>query len=89
MEKYSESRRWQFDTILKVLILADKSVKEDSSKSLVYLITTTQELQQYCLAKLFFSSCQNIQNDTLCKVTMYLLGELSSALLRLSQVEVQ
>lgn len=41
------------------------------------------------MAKLFFSSCQNLHNDTLCKVTMYLLGELSSVLLRLPQVEVR
>jgi len=27
VEKYSQSRRWHFDTILKVLILADQSVK--------------------------------------------------------------
>ena len=28
VEKHSQSRRWHFDTILKVLILADQSVKE-------------------------------------------------------------
>ena len=27
VEKHSQSRRWHFDTILKVLILADQSVK--------------------------------------------------------------
>lgn len=89
VEKYSQSRRWHFDTILKVLVLADQSVKEESAKSLVHLITVTPELQPYCLAKLFFSACQNLRNNTLCKVTMYLLGELAPVLLRLSQVEVQ
>ena len=89
VEKYSQTRRWHFDTILKVLILADQSVKEDSAKSLVHLITITPELQQYCLAKLFFSASQNLRNDTLCKVTMYLIGELSSALLRVREVEIR
>lgn len=89
MEKYSQTRRWHFDTILKVLILADQSVKEDSAKSLVHLITITPELQQYCLAKLFFSASQNLRNDTLCKVTMYLIGELSAALLRVREVEIR
>ena len=56
------------------MILADRSVKEDSAKSLVHLITSTPELQQYCLAKLFYSACENTQNDTLCQVTIYLLG---------------
>lgn len=89
VEKYSQSRRWHFDTILKVLILADHSVKEDSAKSLVHLIAITPELQQYCLARLFFSASQNLRNDTLCKVTMYLLGEYSSVLTRLREVEVR
>lgn len=56
---------------------------------MVHLITFTPELQPYCLAKLFFSACQNLRNDTLCKVTMYLLGELSNVLMRVSQVEVR
>lgn len=89
MEKYSQSRRWHFDTILKVLILADQSVKEDSAKSLVHLITITPELQQYCLAKLFFSTCQNLRNDTLCKVTMYLIGELSNILTHVREVQIK
>ncbi len=89
MEKYSQSRRWHFDTILKVLILADRAVKEDSARSLVHLITITPELQQYCLAKLFFSACQNLRNDTLCKVTMYLLGELSTVLMNVREVEIR
>ena len=89
MEKYSQSRRWHFDTILKVLILADQSVKEDSAKSLVHLIAITPELQQYCLAKLFFSANQNLRNDTLCKVTMCLLGEYSNVLTRVREVEIK
>ncbi len=54
----------------------------------MHLITITPDLQQYCLAKLFFSACQNLRNDTLCKVTMYLIGEFSPVLLRLREVEI-
>ena len=54
----------------------------------MHLITATHELQQYCLAKLFFSASQNPQNDALCQVTMYLLGELAPVLLKLRQVEL-
>lgn len=56
VEKHSQSRRWHFDTILKVLVLADQAVKEESAKSLVYLIQSTPQLQEYCMTKLFFSS---------------------------------
>lgn len=56
VEKHSQSRRWHFDTILKVLVYADQTVKEESAKSLVYLVQSTPQLQEYCMAKLFFAS---------------------------------
>ena len=55
----------------------------------MHLITITPELQQYCLAKLFFSASQNLRNDTLCKVTMYLIGELSRVLLQVREVQIK
>lgn len=45
VEKHSQNRRWHFDMILKVLILADQAVKESSAKSLVYLVQSTPQLQ--------------------------------------------
>ena len=60
--------------ILKVLVLADQAVKEESAKSLVYLIQSTPQLQEYCMAKLFFSNAENPQNDALGCVTLYLIG---------------
>ncbi len=88
VEKHSQSRRWHFDTILKVLVLADQAVKEESAKSLVYLVQSTPQLQDYCMAKLFFSSAENPQNDALSSVTLFLMGELSPVLLRLKGVSV-
>lgn len=45
VEKHSINRRWHFDTILKVLVIADQAVKEESAKSLVYLVQSTPQLQ--------------------------------------------
>ena len=56
VEKHSNSRRWHFDTINKVLLLADQSVKEESAKSIIYLVQSTPQLQSYCMTKLFFST---------------------------------
>jgi AP-1 complex subunit gamma-1 len=59
VDKQSPSRRWYFDTILKVLILAGHSVKEESISSLVHLMTATPQLQSYAMIKLFFSATEN------------------------------
>lgn len=88
VEKHSQNRRWHFDTILKVLILADQAVKEESAKSLVYLIQSTPQLQEYCLAKLFFSTSENPQNNALSGVTLYLIGELVEILFRVKGVSI-
>lgn len=88
VEKHSINRRWHFDTILKVLVIADESVKEESAKSLVYLVQATPQLQEYCLAKLFFSSAENPQNNALASVTLFLIGELSHILFRVKEVEI-
>ena len=74
VEKHSQNRRWHFDMILKVLVLADQAVKESSAKSLVYLIQSTPQLQEYCMAKLFFSTAENPQNDALGCITLFLVG---------------
>jgi AP-1 complex subunit gamma-1 len=71
-----------------VLVLADQAVKEESAKSLVYLVQSTPQLQEYCLIKLFFSTAENPQNDALSSVTLYLLGELSEVLLRIKSVTI-
>ena len=88
VEKHSINRRWHFDTILKVLVIADQAVKEESAKSLVYLVQATPQLQEYCMAKLFFSVAQNPQNDALGSVTLFLIGELSNILFRLRGVSI-
>lgn len=74
MDKQSPNRRWYFDTILKVLILAGYTVKEESVSSLVHLITSTPQLQNYAMVKLFFSATENIKNEALGKVALYMIG---------------
>jgi len=88
VEKHPINRRWHFDTILKVLVLADQAVKEGSAKTLVYLVQSTPQLQEYCLAKLFFSTAENPQNDALDSITLFLMGELSHILFRIKGVSI-
>ena len=89
VEKHSINRRWHFDTILKVLVLADQAVKESSAKSLVYLVQATPELQHYCISKLFFANAENTQNNALGSVTLFLIGELSHILFKLQGTSIK
>lgn len=71
-----------------MLILADQAVKEESAKSLVYLVQSTPPLQEYCLAKLFFSASENPQNNALSGVTLFLIGELVDILFRIKGISI-
>ena len=88
VDKHSPSRRWNFDTILKVLIVAGQAAKESSIVSLVHLVTSTPQLQTYAMIKLFFAATSNSTNESLNKITLYLLGEFSRILLNNSEVKI-
>lgn len=88
VDKHSPSRRWNFDTILKVLIVAGQAVKDNSIVTLVHLVTSTPQLQTYAMIKVFFAATSNLNNESLNKIALYLLGEFSKVLLSNSEVRV-
>jgi len=55
---------------------------------LVYLVQSTPQIQEYCMAKLFFSSAENPQNDALSSMTLFLIGELSHVLFKISKAKI-
>lgn len=40
------------------------------------------------MTKLFFTTCENTQNDALSRITLYLLGELAQILPRIEEIEI-
>src|SRR5438045_3936274 len=58
-DRFSPSKRWHVDTMLRVLSLAGNYVKEQILSSFIRLVATTPELQQYVVQKLY----NNLRND--------------------------
>ena len=75
VEKYSPSRRWHIDVIIRVLTIAGKYVKDESINNLIHLIASTPELHTYCVLKLFYSVSENLNQDGLVKVGLWCIGE--------------
>lgn len=44
VDKHSPNRRWQVDTIIKVLTLAGNYIKEESTNNMIHLICMSNEL---------------------------------------------
>jgi len=54
VEKYAPTKKWHVDTIIKVLTLAGSVVMENFICSLITLIASTSELQNYAVNKTYF-----------------------------------
>ncbi len=80
LEKYSPSLRWEIDTLIKILCLAGNFVTEDTISTVINLIVSTPELHLYSVHKLFLAMKNNLGQEGLIKVGIYILGELGSIL---------
>ncbi|KAM3515996.1 hypothetical protein MY11210_000278 [Beauveria gryllotalpidicola] len=86
-DKFAPSKRWHFDTMLRVLCLAGNFVKEQILSSYVRLIATTPELQTYAVQKLYINLKKDITQESLTQTGAWCIGEYADALLKGGQHE--
>ncbi|KAH8174283.1 AP-1 complex subunit gamma-1 [Sarocladium implicatum] len=86
-DKFAPNKRWQFDTMLRVLSLAGNYVKEPILSSFIRLIATTQELQTYAVQKLYANLKKDITQESLTQAGAWCIGEFADSLLRGGQYE--
>ncbi|EGR32940.1 hypothetical protein IMG5_065960 [Ichthyophthirius multifiliis] len=78
IDKYAPNRRWQVDTIIKVLSLAGSFAKEDTVNNLINLISVSKPLQQYSVQKLYFALQEKTEQTGLATAALYCIGEYAS-----------
>ncbi|KOS17330.1 AP-1 complex subunit gamma-1 [Escovopsis weberi] len=86
-DKFAPSKRWHFDTMLRVLTLAGNYVKEQILSSFIRLIATTPELQAYAVHKLYTNLKKDITQESLTQAGAWCVGEFADALLQGGQFE--
>lgn len=80
VEKYSPSKKWQVDTVIKVFTLAGSVVMDNFISSLIALILSTPELQNYAVNKVYFSMKENMDQSGLQQLGVWLIGEFGDLL---------
>ena len=80
VEKYSPSKKWQVDTVIKVFTLAGSVVMDNFINSLIALIISTPELQNYAVNKVYFWMKENIEQSGLQQLGVWLIGEFGDLL---------
>lgn len=81
-DRFSPSKRWHVDTMLRVLSLAGNYVKEQILSSFIRLVATTPDLQQYVVQKLYTSLRKDITQESLTLAGAWCIGEFGEALLK-------
>lgn len=75
VEKYSPNRRWQIDTLIKVMCLGGNYVKEQQRERFCKVVAATPELHSYTVIKLYFNMKESLSQEALVNVGVWCLGE--------------
>jgi len=75
VEKYSPDRRWQIDTIIKVMCLGGNYVKDEQREKFCKAVASTPELHSYTVIKLYFNMKESLTQEALVHVGVWCLGE--------------
>ncbi|CAJ1349214.1 unnamed protein product, partial [Effrenium voratum] len=75
VEKFSPSRRWQIDTLIKVMCLGGNFVKEPQREKFCRVVAATPELHSYTVIKLYFNMKESLTQEALVHVGVWCLGE--------------
>jgi len=74
-EKYAPSKRWQIDTILRVMSIAGSFIPDEVPSNLIQLISSTPELSSYAVQKLYLALSTDITQQPLTQVGLWCIGE--------------
>jgi len=75
VQKYAPNRRWQIDTLIKVMCLAGNYVKEEQRETFCRVVASTPELHSYAVIKLYFNMKEGLTQGALVHVGVWCLGE--------------
>lgn len=75
VDKYSPDRRWQIDTLIKVMCLGGNFVKEEQREKFCKVVAATPELHSYAVIKLYFNMKESLTQEALVHVGIWCLGE--------------
>merc|ERR1719343_1306506 len=75
VDKYSPNRRWQLDTLIKVMCLGGNFVKEQQRENFCRVVASTPELHSYTVIKLYYNMKESLSQEALVHVGIWCLGE--------------
>ncbi|ORY34120.1 putative gamma-adaptin [Naematelia encephala] len=81
-ERFAPNKRWQIDTVLRVLTLAGNYVREEILASFIRLVCHTPELQFYTSQRLYAALSADLSQESLTLAAVWVIGEFADVLLQ-------
>eukprot|EP00002_Diphylleia_rotans_P008268 TRINITY_DN1800_c0_g1_i2.p1 TRINITY_DN1800_c0_g1~~TRINITY_DN1800_c0_g1_i2.p1 ORF type:complete len:691 (+),score=145.93 TRINITY_DN1800_c0_g1_i2:889-2961(+) len=74
-EKFSPNKKYHFDTVFDVMLLAGASVKEDTNYTLIHVISSNESLHGYAVGKFQQALAEGYRSKSLLQCGLWCLGE--------------
>eukprot|EP00919_Chromeraceae_sp_WS-2016_P045053 GHVR01107426.1.p1 GENE.GHVR01107426.1~~GHVR01107426.1.p1 ORF type:complete len:540 (+),score=117.29 GHVR01107426.1:213-1832(+) len=82
VDKFSPNKKWHIDTLIKVMCLAGNYVPNEMRDIFISTVCHCTELHKYCAFKLYYSTKENILQESLVQCCVWMIGEFSDILLQ-------
>ncbi|ODO08808.1 AP-1 complex subunit gamma-1 [Cryptococcus wingfieldii CBS 7118] len=81
-ERYAPNKRWQIDTVLRVLKVAGNFVRDEILSAFIRLTCHTPELQFYTAQRLYAALSADLSQESLTLAAVWVIGEFGDILLQ-------
>ncbi|WVQ99305.1 hypothetical protein IAU59_006437 [Kwoniella sp. CBS 9459] len=81
-ERFAPNKRWQIDTVLRVLKVAGNYVREEILAAFIRLTCHTPELQFYTAQRLYAALSGDLSQESLTLAAVWIIGEFGDVLLQ-------
>ncbi|OCF36754.1 AP-1 complex subunit gamma-1 [Kwoniella heveanensis CBS 569] len=81
-ERFAPNKRWQIDTVLRVLKVAGNYVREEILAAFIRLTCHTPELQFYTAQRLYAALSSDLSQESLTLAAIWIIGEFGDVLLQ-------
>ena len=82
IDKFSSSFKYEIDSYLKMIIVCDSKIYDESLSKIINVIMNVKELFVYSAHKLFVCLKNNKENCALSKIAFYIFGEIGEILVK-------
>eukprot|EP00727_Mastigamoeba_balamuthi_P008566 m51a1_g4331 Adaptor protein complex 1 (AP-1), gamma subunit (843) ;mRNA; r:139003-142008 len=81
VERFAPTKRWQFDTTMRVISIAGSTIPEEVPANLCAIVSQTADIQAYAVQRLYAALVRDMTQPALMIVGLWCIGEFADLLM--------